>query len=431
MGDYLLDCPYMTHEELYRMFQDCGRRISTDSRSVMPGSIFFALRGETFDGNQYALDALEKGAAYAVVDDPGLATDERLVRVDDTVRALQDLATYHRLQVSIPIIAIGGSNGKTTTKELTAAVLAAQKNVHVTTGNLNNHIGVPLTILGISPEHEMAVVEIGANHPGEHATLMDILHPTHVLVTNNGKDHLEGFGSLEGVRSANYEIFACAAEDGATAFVSSYQADLVNEVLRTGLKHVIFGETMRSLPGLACSVFLQDEGRVIRTQLIGTLNGENVMAAVAIGDHFGIAREKIIHAIEAYEPNLNRSQLLERGTVTYVVDCYNANPTSMRLSLESFIRNAPAPRAVILGDMFELGEFSEHEHQEIVDFLETQELPAIVLVGPRFGQTLGCQRAIRIPTTEELAKWMRQQDLKDFHILLKGSRGMRLEAAIP
>lgn len=420
----------MTSEELYGIFQSCNRRISTDSRSILSGSIFFALRGESFDGNQYALDSLRKGASYAVVDDPSIPADDRLIRVDNVLIALQSLAAHHRLQLSIPILAIGGSNGKTTTKELVSAVLATQKNIHTTTGNLNNHIGVPLTILGINPEHQMAIVEIGANHPGEHTILMHILRPTHVLITNNGKDHLEGFGSLAGVQAANREIFACAVEEGATAFVSSYQADLVQDVLRMGIKHVIFGDTMKSLPGLTCSVSLNDDGHLVRTKLVGTFNAENVMAAVAIGDYFDITREHSIHAIEEYQPSLNRSQLLEQKNVIYVVDCYNANPTSMRLSLESFIQNAPAPRAVVLGDMFELGEFAPSEHQAIVNFLETQELPAIVLVGPMFGNTLGCQRAIRIPTTEELAKWMRQQNLKGFHILLKGSRGMRLETAI-
>lgn len=424
----------MTLEALYEIYRK-HPVISTDSRNVPAGCLFFALKGETFNGNLFAGDSLEKGAAYSIVDEAQYAVNERCILVNDVLETLQQLAGYHRRKLSIPFIAICGSNGKTTTKELVMNVLKKKYRTIGTRGNLNNHIGVPLTLLSIPAETEIAVIEIGANHIGETADLCKIAEPDYGLVTNNGKDHLEGFGSIEGVRKANGELYTWLKASGGKAFVADNHADLMKD--SEGMQRITYGLHASSgyyyqpvLHETIAALEIQREGIIIRSQLAGAFNWENMAAAITIGLHFNVPVTAIKDAIESYQPGMNRSQVLEKNGVTFIMDCYNANPSSMQLAIESFAAMHAKKKAVILGDMLELGSYAETEHRNILELVKSKEFDKVILIGKHFGEQNTIQDSVHFTTSDEAHEWFIKQNWKNWSILLKGSRGYKLEKVI-
>ena len=423
--------PFDTLIELIR----ARASVTTDTRSLSSGSIFFALKGERFDANEFAEDAKRNGAEYVITNRKDLHGTEGFLVVDDTLTALQDLARKYRETLSIPVIAIAGSNGKTTTKELTGAVLNMRYVTAVTKGNLNNHIGVPLTLLSIRPEHEMAVVEIGANHLHETAFLCEIARPDYGLVTNNGKDHLEGFGSVEGVKKANAELFEWLRKSGGTAFVHADDPDLMNE--SDQIKRITYGSridadvrgTLREDTALA-SVNLDNDG-FVQTHLFGKYNLPNILAAVAIGRFFFVSETDIHRALEAYRPGLNRSQISRVGSNTVVFDCYNANPSSMKVAVESFLDMKAPDSMLILADMLEMGEHASEEHNAMVRFLKTCGINNVWLIGPEFSRAAQGTPFRCFSDTKDAGQFLQQHPIEGATILLKGSRGFKLEQLFP
>lgn len=429
---------------LHQLFVNADKAVSTDSRKIEPGCIFFALRGENFNGNQYAQAALEKGASYAVVDDPDLAKIDHCILVEDVLTTLQDLARYHRRQLHIPIIAITGSNGKTTTKELIATVLGSQYRIHYTQGNLNNHIGVPLTLLQLDQQLEVAVIEMGANHQGEIDQLCRIAEPTHGLITNIGKAHLEGFGGIEGVKKGKSELYRYLAETDGLVFINNDEPFLVDlsAVVRKRIyyelsevpdpQHKPYEVKLLQLQPFIRIAFLDDHAQLIESssKLMGIHNFQNIKTAVTLGKYFKVPGEKIKAAIESYNPNMNRSQIIPWGSNSILLDAYNANPSSMEVTLRSFAENSLGNKVVILGDMFELGDSAPVEHERIAQLASSLNFEQVVLVGKHFSkvaQQLGC---IHFDKVEELKGWFTSQSWHNKAILIKGSRGMALERVL-
>lgn len=397
-------------------------RISTDTRRIEPDSLFFALRGATFDGNRFAAEALAKGAAYAIVDDPAAATDERTVLVDDTLQALQELAREHRRTLGIPILAVAGSNGKTTTKELVSRVLAERFEVCATQGNLNNHIGVPLTLLSMTREVQFGVVEMGASACGEIARLARIAEPNYGILTNIGRSHLEGFGGPEGIRRGKGELYDFLAMHGGRVFVRE--------------EDPVLTEMVAERPELAAEPYSERLADGIESLLAGDFNRYNIAAAVAIGRYFDVDEERLRHAIASYIPDNNRSQRRETGRNTLVVDCYNANPSSMRAAVADFLAEplgSRTRRILILGDMLELGEWSAEEHTAILrQALQTPDAE-LLLVGTEFAQAAAAlesrpARVVCYPSRSELAEAL--PAIGNALVLLKGSHGIGLEKVV-
>ncbi len=415
-------------EALYQKFRSC-RSVSTDTRMIQDGDMFFALKGHNFDGNEFAPEALEKGARFAVVDDASVVKDERYLLVDDGLRALQKLATYHRNAIDARIIAITGSNGKTTTKELVYAVLSTTFKTSATQGNLNNHIGVPLTLLSISEDSEMAIVEMGANHIGEIHELCQIAQPDYGYITNFGKAHLEGFGSLEGVIQGKSELYDFLIDNEGRIFINS--KDEVQARLMGNYEHLIPFNTLddsTSLLAIDPFVRLQFRDQRINSNLTGEYNFNNISAAIAIGDHFRVMVDDIKTAVESYVPLNNRSQIQEFNSSTIVLDAYNANPTSMQAALDNFRTFGEKGRVAVLGDMFELGDAASEEHQFISDYAAGIGLEHVFLVGEYFKQTHGNEDLItRCETFDTLVDIMSSVNLDNKSVLIKGSRGMALE----
>lgn len=413
--------------------------VFTDTRKPLVGGLFFALSGPHFNANAFAAKALELGAAYAVVDDPAVAADDRFLIVPDTLKALQDLARHHRRTFDIPVIGITGTNGKTTTKELVHAVLAAQQPVLATEGNLNNHIGVPLTLLKLKPEHRIAIIEMGASKPGDIAELCAIAEPTHGLITNIGKAHLEGFGGLEGVVRTKTELYAWLRDHRGTAFVHADDALLMDK--SQGVERITYGSREDSgTRGHAAEsetpfmeLILEDQHRPhghyhITTRLIGNYNVANALAAACIGHHFGIPDEVIAGTLSDYAPTNNRSQLKDTGRNQLVLDAYNANPTSMAAALSNF-EHIPGdrPKLAILGDMLELGEVSRKEHAAIAALVDQLGLDA-VFVGAEFLRAVGDGRCHA--NVDALAAALKADPPQGRLILIKGSRGIHLEIVV-
>ena len=403
--------------ELYDIFRR-HPRISTDTRRIEPGSVFFALHGATFDGNRFAADALSKGAAYAVVDDPAAVSGDRTVLVGDTLEALQELAREHRRELAIPILAISGSNGKTTTKELVSRVLAERFEVYATHGNLNNHIGVPLTLLAMTRDTEFGVVEMGASACGELALLASVAEPNYGILTNIGLAHLEGFGGPEGVRRGKGELFDFLAANGGHAFVPA------DDEILTGMA--------AERDSLAAEYYSASLADGIENHLEGSYNRFNIAAAVAVGHYFDVPDERIRHAIASYVPDNNRSQRMQTDRNTLIVDCYNANPSSMHASVGNFLAEplgGRSRRVLILGDMLELGAWSEEEHRQVI--LQAAQDPAaeLLLVGGEFARAYASlpepRPAARLyPSCTELAEALAAAPLHDALILVKASRGI-------
>lgn len=434
---------YTSTDALYEKFVGCNQQISTDSRKISQGCLYLALKGDNFDGNQFAHQALAQGAAFAVVDDASLVTNEQILLVENGLTALQALARHHRLKSSAVVIGITGSNGKTTTKELIAQVLSSHFNTHATPGNLNNHIGVPLTLLGIRQEHEMAVVEMGANHPGEVELLCDLVLPDCGVVTSIGKEHLEGFGSIEAIIQTECALYDQLILNEGVVFVNhddeilfprtshyrnrfSYgknkEADVVGAMSPGELQLKMRWETAYSaLPGAP----------VLQTQLSGDYNFYNVMAAVTIGKYYGVPYRKINEAIHAYQPKNNRSQLIEVGSNVFLVDCYNANPSSMEKALEYLERvKTDKTKVIVLGDMFELGDFEEEEHRAILRKALHTNAKQILLAGKAFAKVASEVKDARVysfPDTTTLKNEIPSTRLENCMVLLKGSRSMKLE----
>lgn len=426
---------------LYQTFLE-SKGITTDSRKVEPGMIYWALRGDRFDGNVFVKDALEKGAKVAITDDPSLQDLKQIFLVEDTLSALQDFARYHRQKLTLPVIAITGSNGKTTTKELMAKVLGKKFKIFATPGNLNNYIGLPLSVLRLTDEHEMAILELGANQHGENALLADIAKPDYGIITNVGKDHLEGFGSPEGVKKANAELFDYLRDNRGQAFVNYDEPEVV--AMSKGLTHTGYGMGNDEGPDyggkiLESEFFLKlsierepnedKPGLILETQLIGEFHFSNVMCAYAVGSSFGIDRASAKEAIEGYAPDNNRTQLMKTARNTLLLDAYNANPSSMELILREFVRKGNDQNLLlILGDMNELGQYAEEEHHQIVDWLSSNFKGEVFLVGEEFGKwihLLGDARHFR--ETGDLLAYLKEHPISDRKVLVKGSRSFELE----
>ena len=416
--------------ELYKCFMECGK-VTTDSRNCPEGSMFIALKGETFNGNAFAAQALKQGCRYAVIDESEYA-GEGTILVDNCLQALQQLANYHRRQLKTPVIGITGTNGKTTTKELISTVLSRKFNTLYTEGNFNNHIGVPLTLLRLTKEHEMAVVEMGANHPGEIKTLVHIAEPDYGIITNVGKAHLQGFGSFEGVIRTKGELYDfLRAKGGATIFIQNENPYLNG--IAEGLTCVRYGQTAGLYVSgelISCSPFLsfrwtaEEVSHEVNTHLIGSYNLHNMLAAAAIGRYFGVSDDDISSALASYLPHNNRSQLKETADNKLIVDAYNANPTSMMAALKNF-RQVEAPhKMVILGDMKELGEASREEHQKVVDYLKECGFDRVVLVGPEFAAATHSYQTFQ--HVDEVLADIRIHKPQGYYILIKGSNSMKL-----
>ena len=423
----------MNTEALYALYKE-HPLVTTDSRKCPEGSIFFALKGETFDGNNYALQALEKGCAFAVVDNPDVAKqDERLILVPDVLAALQELAAYHRKAWGKTVLQITGTNGKTTTKELISAVLSEGKNVLYTEGNLNNHIGVPLTLLRIKPEHDIAVIETGANHPGEIADLCRIVEADYGLITNVGRAHLEGFGSFEGVKQTKGELYDDLHKRGKKLFLNAFDEDLLQMaqsrefVLWEDALPYVEGRVSEATPFVEMQWRAEDDApwHTVKTNLIGAYNIANLRAAVTIGLHFGITPEQINHALEAYKPTNSRSELREVGNNRLIIDAYNANPSSMKAALTNFSFFGDKHKMVILGDMRELGAESLEEHRRIVGQLQGMGLERIWLVGSEF-EKVAEEGMCVFKDVEEVKAALKAEPISDSTILIKGSNGTKL-----
>jgi len=416
-----------------------GAGVCTDTRNITLNSLFFALKGPNFNANAFAAEALAKGSRYAVVDDATVATDERFLLVPDVLVALQELGRHHRRQFDFPVIGITGTNGKTTTKELMHAVLSADRPVLATSGNLNNHIGVPLTLLGLRADHRLAIIEMGANKPGDIAELCAIAEPTHGLITNIGKAHLEGFGGIDGVVRTKTELYAAVQVRGGCLFVNADDPLLLTK--SNGIKRLTYGrdpdadtagDSLTNGPFLKV-VFTGRDGLLHRadTQLIGGYNLPNVLAAVAVAQHFDVPDERIAAALSAYAPSNNRSQFTDTGRNQVVMDAYNANPSSMRAALENFATmTSELPKRVILGDMLELGDHSEAEHKAIVELTQTLGMSA-QFVGPCFSKTVGGKANSGFADAAAALAALQAERPAGELVLVKGSRGIKLETLLP
>ncbi|MDQ3291220.1 MAG: UDP-N-acetylmuramoyl-tripeptide--D-alanyl-D-alanine ligase [Bacteroidota bacterium] len=418
---------------LYEKYLECAA-VSTDSRANQDNSLYFALHGPNFNGNQFAEQALAKGARFAVVDDPSMASDQ-IIAVPDTLRALQDLANYHRKKLSIPVIGITGSNGKTTTKELINAVLSQRFNTVYTQGNLNNHIGVPLTILRIKPEHQIAIIEMGANHIGEIEQLCWIAEPTHGIITNIGKAHLEGFGSLEGVARAKSELYVHLLRNRGTAFINSQNEHLqrMGSRLFTKITYPAPGDFFhcKFISASPFVVYESENGEIITTQIIGEYNFENIAAASCIGKYFNVPITKINAGVASYVPSNNRSQIIKKGSNTILLDAYNANPSSMAASVKNFAQAEAEHRVLILGDMFELGTASAEEHAQLGKLIASLPFDQVLLCGPEMENASAyAPTAYHFTTKADLQQWLQEHPIQNSLILIKGSRGMSLETLV-
>ena len=436
---------FVSPEQILEQFLACGS-VSIDSRQIEPGDLFFAIKGERFDGNAYALAALESGAAAAVVDAPEVAAqDDRCLLVPNALRALQEVANTYRHRFTIPVIGITGSNGKTTTKELVAAVLAQGYKTHYTRGNFNNHIGVPLTLLRMPADTEIAVIEMGANAQGEIALLSSITDPDYGLITNIGKAHLEGFGGIEGVKKGKSELYRHLEKREGTAFINTGERFL--EDLSEGVPHRIRYQLVDELTpesaDYVCTLvwekpflrvaFLDQEGQrhEVTSQLFGRYNANNIITAIALGLHFGVEPAAICTAVAGYQPGNNRSQILTRGSTTFLLDAYNANPTSLENALRYLSSLETGERKIaIVGDMLELGEDSRAEHRFIAELAKELNLDDVIFVGSQFAEAAAAVGAKHFGTVAELKEWFARQEWSDCRILLKASRRLQLEQLI-
>lgn len=427
----------MKTDTLYRFFIR-NPEICTDSRNVSKGSIFFALKGESFNGNQFAAQALKQGSSYAVVDEQKYVTDERYILVDDVLFSLQKLAMFHRMHFNIPVIAITGTNGKTTTKELINSVIRKEYRVVSTYGNLNNHIGVPLSLLKIKDNTEIAIIEMGANHRGEITKLCELAIPTHGMITNIGTAHLEGFGNIETIVKTKTELYEYLDKNGGTIFFNRENEILAGCLSEISCEKISYGGISgnysgiikNSVPALELKVLIDNNSFALKTNMFGAYNFENVLAAISIGSYFNVETKTIIETIEGFKPYDNRSQVVKTVVNTLICDAYNANPTSMKMAIDNFLLMNSVKKVLILGDMFELGENSEKEHIKLVKYVKDKSFSRIILIGKFFSAV---NQTLQIPAfidVDSFVKWLDKNPIKSSYILIKGSRGMKLEKVI-
>lgn len=415
----------MTLKKLYELYKT-NFLVSTDTRAIKKNSIFFALKGDNFNGNTFAEKALELGALFSIVDDEKYQTNSQIILVEDVLVTLQKLANYHRKQLKFPIIGLTGSNGKTTTKELIYNVLKQKFNTIATQGNLNNHIGVPITLLSMKPNHEMGIVEMGANHQNEIDFLCSICEPDYGYITNFGKAHLEGFGGIEGVIKGKSELYDFLKAYQKTAFVNPSDALQVSKTAE--MNRIMFDFENLHLVEVNPFVKISYDGMIIQSQLIGAYNFANIASAISMGNYFGVSKQAIKTAIESYCPQNNRSQILKTNHNKLFMDAYNANPTSMRAALENFANLEEHQKALIIGDMFELGKESAEEHQIVVDLISQLQFDKVFLVGENFFKTT--TKYLKFNDYESFEKFISKNLLRKNTILIKGSRGMRLERIV-
>lgn len=431
----------MEISELYELYRK-HPVLSTDSRKITEGCIYFALKGETFDGNTFALDSLKQGAAYVVVDDASLPDVKGIIKVSNGLRTLQDLSSYHRHQFEIPVIGITGSNGKTTTKELMLSVLSRKFNVLATAGNFNNHIGVPLTLFRLRPEHEITIIEMGASKQGDIKELCDIADPNYALITNIGKAHLETMGGLEGVLKTKTELFDHIRNHGGKLLVHSCDKLLMQNA--SGDASFLYG----ALPtddvqgrivrdGNLVSVQWKrkeaegtlDDAPIVKTNLTGTYNLPNIMAAVAIGIVFGLTDGEIAKGVSSYEPSNNRSEVRKKGSNTFILDAYNANPSSMEVAINNLVGSEGENHSVIMGEMLEVGPTSAEEHRNICERLVSLKMKTVCLVGNEFNQFKNDFPFQFFENVDQLNEWLKDHPFDNETVLIKGSRGNKLEKA--
>ncbi len=426
----------MTTEQLYRLFLQ-HPQVETDSRRIVKGCLFFALKGEKFNGNQFAAEALEQGAAYAIIDEEAYHLNEKTILVNNVLESLQALANHHRTKLGVPVLGITGSNGKTTTKELIASVLSARYNIVFTRGNLNNHIGVPLTLLQMDESTELGVIEMGANHAGEIGELCAVADPDYGIITNIGIAHLEGFGSFEVIKKTKSELYWHVRNKNGTIFYNNDNpilAELASKVDNT----VSFGENdadftgklLKSAPFICARINFADKEREVKTNLIGSYNFENLLAAACIGNYFKVDADASESALSNYKPQNNRSQMIEKDNLKIVMDAYNANPTSMKASINSFISTFPSSRILILGDMLELGEKSTEEHSSIIEIISKYDFDEVFLVGPVFKSVAKKDSWKAFLDYTELIGFLKHHSFNEGAVLIKGSRGIQLEKVL-
>ena len=421
-------------EKLYSIYLK-NSAVQTDTRKLQAGEIFFALKGDHFNGNKFAAKALEIGASAVVVDEEIALNNDKIFKVENVLETLQQLAKHHRQQFNIPFIAITGSNGKTTTKELVNSVLATHYKTYTTKGNLNNHIGVPLTLLSIKSDAEMAVIEMGANHQKEIKSYCNYTLPTHGVITNCGKAHLEGFGGVEGVKKGKGELFDFLRTHDGTAFVNwdfEYLQNMskgISEIVKYATTEgFVTGKVHSANPFLSVEITSDFEEKIIQTQLVGDYNLSNVLTAVTIGKYFKVPDEKIKAAIENYAPSNSRSQLIKKGTNQIILDAYNANPTSMNAAIENFAKIESTDKVLILGGMMELGEESIEEHKKIILLIQQYQWKNVVLVGGDFRKIKN--NFLFYNTATEAKEWYQQQQFSNTTILIKGSRSTAMEKVL-
>jgi UDP-N-acetylmuramoyl-tripeptide--D-alanyl-D-alanine ligase len=441
-----------TTEQLYQLYKK-HPVISTDTRKITPGSLFFALKGEKFDANTFAEQAIASGAAYAVIDNPEYQKGDKYLLVEDVLIALQDLARYHRKQLTIPVIGLTGTNGKTTTKELINAVLSQHFNTYATQGNLNNHIGVPLTILSINASHDAAVIEMGANHQKEIELLCTISQPSHGLITNVGKAHLEGFGGVEGVKKGKGELYDFLKASEGVTFVNSDRADLMAMQHARSLKNVTFygsidldnlvsGQLIENSPYLTLQWTNNSTGKnyEVKSQLTGAYNLDNILAAICIGVYFKLSAEEINAGISGYQPKNNRSQISQTATNTLICDYYNANPSSMAVAIDNLGKIEAKHKVLVLGDMFEMGPESAAEHETIIRKAMDTPVDNRIFIGEEFYKTkktidhgpwtMDNNTNIFYKSAEDAISGLKANPIRNATVLIKGSRGMALERLV-
>jgi len=441
-----------TTKQLYQLYKN-HPVISTDTRKIVPGSLFFALKGEKFDANTFAEQAIASGAAYVVIDNPEYQKGDQYLLVEDVLTALQDLARYHRKQLTIPVIGLTGTNGKTTTKELINAVLSQHFNTYATQGNLNNHIGVPLTILSINTSHEAAVIEMGANHQKEIELLCAISQPSHGLITNVGKAHLEGFGGVEGVKKGKGELYDFLKAPGGVTFVNSDSADLMAMQHARSLKNVTFygsidldnlvsGQLIENSPYLTLQWTNNSTGKnyEVKSQLTGAYNLDNILAAICIGVYFKLSAEQINAGISGYQPKNNRSQITQTSTNTLICDYYNANPSSMAVAIENLGKIEAKHKVLVLGDMFEMGPESAAEHEAIIKKAMDTPVNNRVFIGEEFYKAkktidhgpwaMDNSTNVFYKSAEDTISALKANPIRNATVLIKGSRGMALERLV-
>lgn len=421
-------------DEIYDAFIDCNQQITTDTRKINKNDLFFALRGPTFNGNSFTHKALKKGAKYAVIDDENYFIEGKTFLVDDVLNSLQKLALIHRRKINIPVIAITGTNGKTTTKELIGSVLNTKFNVLITKGNLNNHIGVPLTILKIQNQHQIAVIEMGASKKGDIKELVEIALPNYGIITNIGKAHLAGFGNIETIQKTKLELYDYIIKSKGEIILNKDDSLLFDYLPSTLTKYTyghnlsdLVGKLINQDPFLEIEIKSKKNKEIINTHLLGSYNLNNVLAAVSFGQIFGLGLKNISNAISKYKPNNNRSQLIKTKNNIIIADCYNANPTSTLEALKSFKNLKNENKLVILGDMLELGEVEDEEHQFIVNYLKNNNIKSF-LVGKYYQKTVSNFKCFE--STEQIIDFIKSENYTDYIVLLKGSRGIQLESII-